>query len=235
MSTPETETTLSIPSLLFVAAISFFAIRYFFSSRSSDSSDARGSGGGGQQINPAHLEQISQMFPDLDRRSIMWDLRRNGGNVAATVERVMQGRGLDRPPPSFQPILSASSPPSTSPSNPNAQSSPSPPPHTSSSTTTSSSHPDLITRYNLHSRVSASDKGKAPIRDDDPQFLEHAAEQGGGSNGMRREGAGSWGKTREERAEALTRRRDEMILRARRRMLDRGREEGDADGGDQSG
>jgi coupling of ubiquitin conjugation to ER degradation protein 1 len=35
------------------------------------------------------------MFPQLSSRDIAWDLQRNGGNVEATTERVLSGRGLD--------------------------------------------------------------------------------------------------------------------------------------------
>lgn len=35
------------------------------------------------------------MFPQIDRRSIMWNLQRDGGNVGATTERVLSGRGLE--------------------------------------------------------------------------------------------------------------------------------------------
>jgi hypothetical protein len=35
------------------------------------------------------------MFPQLSRRDIAWDLQRNGGNAAATTERVLSGRPLD--------------------------------------------------------------------------------------------------------------------------------------------
>jgi len=35
------------------------------------------------------------MFPQVSRRSIMWDLQRNGGNVVATTERILSGRGLE--------------------------------------------------------------------------------------------------------------------------------------------
>jgi hypothetical protein len=46
-------------------------------------------------VDPAQVEQISQMFPQLSTRDIMWDLQRNGGNVAATTERILTGRGLE--------------------------------------------------------------------------------------------------------------------------------------------
>jgi coupling of ubiquitin conjugation to ER degradation protein 1 len=35
------------------------------------------------------------MFPQFDRRQIAWDLERNRGNMAATTERVLSGRGLE--------------------------------------------------------------------------------------------------------------------------------------------
>lgn len=54
-----------------------------------------GSGGSRSRVDPAHVEQIAQMFPQLSRREIMWDLQRNGGSVAATTERVLSGRGLE--------------------------------------------------------------------------------------------------------------------------------------------
>jgi hypothetical protein len=41
------------------------------------------------------VERVQQMFPQVSRRSIMWDLQRNGGNVVATTERILSGRGLE--------------------------------------------------------------------------------------------------------------------------------------------
>ena len=41
------------------------------------------------------MERIQQMFPQVSRRNIMWDLQRNGGNVVATTERILSGRGLE--------------------------------------------------------------------------------------------------------------------------------------------
>lgn len=93
MSTQDEDATLSIPSLAFVAILSFFIIRYFMSSRSA--TDDRSPRRNGQRFTPAQVEQIAQMFPQLSRRDIMWDLQRNGGSVAATTERILGGRGLD--------------------------------------------------------------------------------------------------------------------------------------------
>jgi CUE domain len=94
MAASDEEATLSIPSLAFVAVLSFFIIRYFMSSRYSDSAGT--SRRSGQRFTGAQVEQLAQMFPQLSRRDIMWDLQRNGGSVTATTERVLAGRGLDR-------------------------------------------------------------------------------------------------------------------------------------------
>jgi len=93
MASGDEEATLSIPSLAFVAFLSFFIIRYFMSSRSSNSEHSQRRNG--QRFTPAQVEQITQMFPQLNRRDVMWDLQRNGGSVAATTERILGGRGLD--------------------------------------------------------------------------------------------------------------------------------------------
>lgn len=86
------EQTLNIPQIIAVVLVGFLAIRWFLSPSSSQSGSSRNAG---RQINPAHVEQILQMFPQLDRRSIMWDLQRNGGSVQATTERLLNGRTLD--------------------------------------------------------------------------------------------------------------------------------------------
>lgn len=91
------EPSLNIPSLLTLAVVSFFVIRWFFN-RDSGADGARPGEALGRtrrRVDPAHVEQISQMFPQLNRRDIMWDLQRNGGSMAATTERILTGRGLE--------------------------------------------------------------------------------------------------------------------------------------------
>ena len=92
---PEDEPSINIPSLLTLAVVSFFVIRWFLNRDSTS-----GAGGGnnrrrGNAVDPAQVEQVSQMFPQLSTREIMWDLQRNGGSVAATTERILSGRGLE--------------------------------------------------------------------------------------------------------------------------------------------
>lgn len=49
------------------------------------------------------VERIQQMFPQAERRSILWDLQRNGMNIQNTTERILAGRletvRTDHPPP----------------------------------------------------------------------------------------------------------------------------------------
>lgn len=88
------EPSLNIPSLLTLAVVSYFVLRWFFNRDESSAGGSRGRGRG-NVVDPAQVEQIAQMFPQLNTRDIMWDLQRNGGSVAATTERVLTGRGLE--------------------------------------------------------------------------------------------------------------------------------------------
>jgi coupling of ubiquitin conjugation to ER degradation protein 1 len=88
------------------------------------------------------------MFPQLSTRDIMWDLQRNGGNVAATTERILTGRGLETPPPSFQPQIAipSSNTPATS---------------TPSTSTSKLDSQDLISRYNLRAKLAEGDDAQS--------------------------------------------------------------------------
>ncbi|MCJ1434606.1 hypothetical protein MMC27_003975 [Xylographa pallens] len=132
------------------------------------------------------------MFPQVGRREIIWDLQRNGGSVAATTERIL-GRGLEVPPPSFQPPSLASS---------------SPTPSTSSAPAAPPIPQDLITRYNLSSKIQPSfARPQQPSTTETP----HEAKKAG------------WSANKNERQALLQRRREEMILGARRKMEERDR------------
>nr|OQO32070.1 hypothetical protein B0A51_00608 [Rachicladosporium sp. CCFEE 5018] len=187
------QASINIPQLLAVALVGFLALRWYLNKSTSPSGPAgatSSSSRNSRAVDPAKIEQISAMFPQMDRRTIAWDLHRNGGSVAATSERILTGRGLDNPPPSYQPPL------------------PSPPPiagavsGNASAATKSSGKAgeDLITRYGLQGRVGG--KGKEAVW----------------SDAQVREG---WTGDKAARAEGLRRRREEMILAARRKMEER--------------
>ncbi|MCJ1284587.1 hypothetical protein MMC26_003920 [Xylographa opegraphella] len=196
MSTSTSNTSLNLPQLILVLVLSGLAIRYFFfrpSPHSPSSPSARTRPPStGRAANPQHVEQIAHMFPQVGRREIIWDLQRNGGSVAATTERIL-GRGLEVPPPSFQPPSLASSSPSRSPA---------------PSSTTPSTHAipqDLITRYNLASKI-------------EPQAPTAAT-----ATAPAEAPKAGWSTSRNERQALLQRRREEMILSARRKMEERDR------------
>lgn len=88
--------TINIPQLLLIIVLGGLALRYFFFSSSSTTTANHGaSSANNVRAREADVERIQQMFPQVSRRSIMWDLQRNGGNVVATTERILSGRGLE--------------------------------------------------------------------------------------------------------------------------------------------
>ena len=140
--------TINIPQILAVALVGFLAIRWFMSKPSSPSSSSNTStSSSSNRPDLAKIEHIAAMFPQLDRRTIAWDLHRNGSSVPATTERILSGRGLDAPPPSYQPNLPS----------PSQQA----PAVGVSEKKDGKGKGDLITRYGLQSRVGG--KGKAAV------------------------------------------------------------------------
>ncbi|MCJ1356868.1 MAG: hypothetical protein MMC33_006864 [Icmadophila ericetorum] len=204
-----TTTSINIPQILVVLLIGGVLIRYFFFSSSSSSTAGNfpggrnsNSGAAGRprhQADPRHVEQIAAMFPQVSRRDIMWDLQRNGGSVAATSERILSGR-LETPPRSFQPPSLASST-----SNGSTPGQPS-----TSSTSIFISTPkqediDLIKRYNLQHKLASASS----------QSLSSPSVAEGEGAEKRKEG---WLPSKSERQALLQRRREEMILNARRKL-----------------
>lgn len=181
------QTSINIPQLIAVAVVGFLAIRWFMSKPSTPGSSSSRR----NTIDMSKIEQVSSVFPQLDRRSIAWDLQRNGGNVEATTERVLGGRGLETPPPSFQPNIPT---PATT---QNAGG------RTTSGRKANTPQQDLITRYNLQSRVSG--KGKEPVPSEEQK-------------------RNAWSADKNARADALKKRREDMILAARRKMEEKERQ-----------
>ncbi|KAK4039040.1 CUE domain-containing protein 4, mitochondrial [Parachaetomium inaequale] len=205
----EAQQQLNLPSLVVILVISGLVIRYLFfsSSPTSGTQSSSSSGRGGRtatgeqaaalaRVREAAAERIMQMFPQVDRRAALWDLQRTGGSVAATTERVLAGR-LETPPITFQPPP----PPGSGTNNTGVQAKPA---------AAGPAHPDLITRYNLKGKLDAA-----------PAAVNESAEGGSSSGAETGPGKGSgkgWSANRDERQSLLQRRRDQMILEARRKM-----------------
>ena len=181
------QTSINIPQILAVALVGFFAVRWYLNKPPTPPRD-EARPGRANQVDLVKVEQVAAMFPQLDRRTIAWDLRRNGGSVSACTERVLSGRTLDVPPPSFQPDLPASGTqaPAVGVSGGAAK-----------RTGAGAAGEDLITRYGLQARVGGKGKEAVPSEEQKRQ---------------------AWSSDKVTRAEGLKKRREEMILEARRKM-----------------
>jgi len=82
---------ISLPYLLAILVVSGLVIRYMFFAGPSPPRPAR-SPEAFLRSREIAVDRIQQMFPQADRRSILWDLQRNGGNIQTTTERILSGR-----------------------------------------------------------------------------------------------------------------------------------------------
>ncbi|KAL1902555.1 hypothetical protein Sste5346_000997 [Sporothrix stenoceras] len=209
---------INVPSLVLILVVSGFIIRHFFFRGSSPTNGARGSseasargaaaagaGAGGQSRDQrraeaqdrrieAAVEHIQQIFPYADRREVWWDLRRNNVNVAATTERILSGR-LDTPPVTFQPPAPPSRPSASAAAGGAA----------GASSAAKSSQPSLIQRYKLENKVAEASGADSPT-----PFTPSPSPSTGKTK--------NWSSNRDERQNMLKKRRDDMILEARRKM-----------------
>ncbi|OHE90723.1 CUE domain-containing protein [Colletotrichum orchidophilum] len=178
---------ISLPYLVMILLVTAFVIRFLFFSPAPPPAP-RQSAASVLRTREAAVERIQQMFPQVDRRTILWDLQRNGGNIQATSERILAGR-MEAPPITFQP------PPPPGANNAAASSS------TPAKAPAKPTQPDLITRYKLQDKISAQQR----------QAEADAATE-------KEKSAKGWSSNRDERQSLLQKRRDEMILAARRKM-----------------
>ncbi|KFX87918.1 hypothetical protein O988_09225 [Pseudogymnoascus sp. VKM F-3808] len=184
--------TINLPQLVLIILLGGFAVRYFFFSSPQSPGQPSASSRGGVRVREADVERVQQMFPQVGRRTIMWDLQRNGGNIAATTERILSGRGLEEPPQTFRPPMPPAAASSSSQNGAGTR-----------AETPKPSQPDLIARYNLGAKLAAAnseDKEASP------------ASPGGSPGGK------AWSQNKTERQSLMQQRREEMILAARRKM-----------------
>lgn len=85
------EQSINIPQVIVFLVVTFLAVRWYFSKPTTTRPSTEIS-----RLIQDRADQLSQMFPQLDRRELGWDLRNNGGNVQATTERALSGRGFER-------------------------------------------------------------------------------------------------------------------------------------------
>jgi coupling of ubiquitin conjugation to ER degradation protein 1 len=83
----------SFTSIILLLALGGLVIRYiFFPPAESAGANRARDAAANARTREAAMERIQQMFPQLDRRTILWELQRNGGNMATTTERILAGR-----------------------------------------------------------------------------------------------------------------------------------------------
>lgn len=83
----------SLPFLLIVLVTVGLATRYFFfSPPASTSAGGLRTGRDAARRREVAADRVLQMFPQADRRAVLWDLARNGGSVQITSERMLAGR-----------------------------------------------------------------------------------------------------------------------------------------------
>ena len=85
---------INVPSLVVILVLSGLIVRYLFFSPSAPPQQQRPSRDSASVLRSreAAAERILQMFPQVDRRTVLWDLQRTGGSIAATTERILAGR-----------------------------------------------------------------------------------------------------------------------------------------------
>jgi coupling of ubiquitin conjugation to ER degradation protein 1 len=213
---------ISLPSLVAVLVVIGLILRYLFSSGGPPANSSR-SPEAVRRAREVAAERIQQMFPQAERRSILWDLQRNGGNIQSTTERILAGRLETVSPKYLNPvtvlfcrIMGRFGSANGKKKQPPITFQPPPPPGqpTSSAGGSSSrqqpdkpSQPDLITRYNLSGKIDPTADGSDAA----------AAADAAAMAAVDRKGK-AWSSNRDERQASLQRRRDEMILAARRKM-----------------
>lgn len=86
-----TNEQINVPSLVVILVLSGLIVRYLFFSAPATPARPPNSASAQRALEPA-VERIQQMFPLVDRRTILWDLQRNGGNMTQTTERILAGQ-----------------------------------------------------------------------------------------------------------------------------------------------
>lgn len=203
---------IGIPQLAACLLIGYLFFRWYNSSpppASSDTGSAPSSTAIAATRRPpsahdlARLQQRAEivhgMFPQVSLSSIKWELQKNGGSVEITTEKILAQGFLPEPP---VPANQAGSAPRSRVPTPAAGATAGPAGGAASSSSTPKPYTDLITRYNLSDKLAASSSKQAD---------EEEAAQGRGK-------ASAWSQNKDERQALLQRRREEMILKARRKL-----------------
>ncbi|KAI0699793.1 hypothetical protein C8T65DRAFT_659134 [Cerioporus squamosus] len=144
-----------------------------------------------KNVTPEMVETVHNMFPDIPSDNIRYDLLRTG-SVQQTSNKILERGFLPAPPPAYYTVY------------PRAAAGPAQPPaagavpNATASSSKAKKADNLIARYHLEGRTSATSLSAAP-------------EEAGGK--------AAWEDTPEKREASLRERKARMILAARERLL----------------
>ena len=88
------EQTLNIPQIIVFIAVTVLIVRWFL--KPSAAGQPSSASNRAARINPAQIDHLVQMFPQLDRRTVAWNLNRAGGNAQAITETLLAGGTLQQ-------------------------------------------------------------------------------------------------------------------------------------------
>ncbi|RPA87763.1 hypothetical protein BJ508DRAFT_410470 [Ascobolus immersus RN42] len=195
MSHQDETPTIGLPQLAACLFIGFLVYRYFSSSPSPNTSTRPAGATAPATPSPAQLRRLQEqaslvqgMFPQISTNAAIWELQKNGGSVQGVVDKFLSAGRLPEPP---VPIVPNPTAPRRTPSTGATA---------SGSSAKAAGYTDLITRYNLKDRLTES--GEAKEEDSSDKKGKQPA----------------WSQNKAERAALLQKRRDEMILQARRKL-----------------
>lgn len=209
-----------VVNVIIAVAVIYFVVKWATGGSSSsgnnptDANTARLLGFRPKNVTPEMVASVRSAFPDIPYENVHYDLLRTG-SVEATVNRLLEKGFLEAPPAAYRRAF----PPTT-----NAAT-------TSSSTTPAQKQPtpnapSLIERFRLESKVKdTSTSTDNPVWDGTGPIPSAAKGKGRvepnigvPANGT---GAGVWEATAERRQESLQKRKEAMILAARKRLLEK--------------
>ncbi|PQE28972.1 Ubiquitin system component Cue protein [Rutstroemia sp. NJR-2017a BBW] len=197
------EQTVNLPQLLIVILVGVFAIRYLFFSGSTTSGSNRNTSANNVRAREGDVEHVSAGVEEEYHVGFAAEWGKCGSYYGEDTEWTGIGEFirtfrpsyfLPTPPQSFQPPPPAQTPTSSTPT-PAAK----------------PAQPDLITRYNLKAKLAAQEA------EAQAQAQAAAVE----SETKPKQGGQSWSANKGERQALLQKRREEMILAARRKMEER--------------
>lgn len=88
------EQTLNIPQIIVFIAVTVLIVRWFL--KPSAAGPPSSASSRAARINPAQIDHLVQMFPQLDRRTVAWNLNRAGGNAQVITETLLAGGTLQQ-------------------------------------------------------------------------------------------------------------------------------------------